>query len=98
MPEIKVNRKRTPTYEEIKQFIAWMLKPENKEWIDKASNAKVSQVFEEESGLKMSVSFIGMNRKSWVLINGLPYEKNKIPYELLKSEKFWPMFKDIWIE
>lgn len=80
------NKKIQLTKEEIAAFIKWTFKPENRLFIKNASGQKIADCYKEQTGIKITPAFVLYNKNKWILIGGEPYEKDKIPLDILKKE------------
>lgn len=96
--KIKIDRKKNLTGEQVRDYVLWTFKPENINKLKNYSANKICQVYENETGIKLSQSFVLIHRNKWILIDGELYDKEKIPYELLKSDKVWEVIKDHVLE
>lgn len=79
-------------YKNMKQdllnFILWMFKEENKDFVNNGSSVKIAQLYNKETGSNVNHAFVLYHRFKWVLINGEPFEIDKIPKFLLVDKQF----------
>lgn len=79
---------------EVREFIIWSMKPENKVFVKKASYQRIADAFNEETGYHVCHTIVPNHRNRWILVNGEPYEIAKIPPFILKNEKFRSFAKE----
>lgn len=90
-------RKKNITKEETEKCIIWMF--QNSYFVKNNSLSKISNKIFKDLNIGISVKFIFDNKDKWILIDGKPYEKNKIPYHLLTDETLVTQkFKDLIVE
>lgn len=65
-----------------------MFKEKNKVFINNGSSVKIAQLYNKETGSNINHAFVLYHRFKWVLINGEPYEIDKIPKFLLVDDQF----------
>lgn len=73
---------------DIKAFIIWSLRPENKVFVKKSSYKRIADTFNEESGYHICHTAIPHHRNRWILINGEPFEIARLPSFILNNDKF----------
>lgn len=81
------DRKRNVTREEGIRIIKWMFEKENSEFMKRNSIARVITKIFKDTEIEVSSHYINMNKGKWIMIDGEVYEKDKIPYEILKTDK-----------
>lgn len=74
--------------QDLLNFILWMFKEENKAFINNGSSVKIAQLYNKETGSNVNHAFVLYHRFKWVLINGEPFEIEKIPKFLLVDKQF----------
>lgn len=65
-----------------------MFKEKNKVFINNGSSVKIAQLYNKETGSNVNHAFVLYHRFKWVLINGEPFEIDKIPKFLLVDKQF----------
>lgn len=74
--------------QDLLNFILWMFKEKNKVFINNGSSVKIAQLYNKETGSNVNHAFVLYHRFKWVLINGEPFEIEKIPKFLLVDKQF----------
>ena len=74
--------------EDLLNFILWMYQEKNKVFIKNGSSVKIAQLYNKETGSNINHAFVLYHRFKWILINGKPYEKAKIPLEIFNTKSF----------
>ena len=74
--------------QEIIDFINWIFIPKNRVFVQKSSGQRIAKLYEEETGNKVSYTFVLYHRNKWVMINNQPFELEKLPMFILKTESF----------
>ena len=74
--------------QEIGDFIKWMLEPTNRLFVKNGSCVKVAKMFNDKTGHNVSHTFVLYHRDRWLLIDGQPYERSKIPLGMLLHPDF----------
>lgn len=74
--------------QELVTFIEWMFQPKNRVFVQRSSGQRIAKLYEEETGNIVSYNFVTYNRNKWLMINGQPFELEKMPMFILKTESF----------
>lgn len=74
--------------QDLLNFILWMFKEQNKDFIKNGSSVRIAQLYNKETGSNVNHAFVLYHRFKWVLINGKPFEIDKIPKFLLVDKQF----------
>lgn len=83
-----------PLKPEVKDFIIWSFRPENRKLVENGSQQRIIDAFNREHGYNLASSVVYNHRNRWILVNGEPYEIAKIPPFILKNEKFREFAKE----
>lgn len=74
--------------QEIVDFINWIFIPKNRVFVKRSSGQRIAKLYEEETGNKVSYTFVLYHRDKWLMINGKPFELEKMPMFILKTTSF----------
>lgn len=74
--------------QEIVDFINWIFIPKNRVFVKRSSGQRIAKLYEEETGNKVSYTFVLYHRDKWLMINGKPFELEKMPMFILKTASF----------
>lgn len=74
--------------QDLLNFILWMFKEQNKAFVNNSSSVRIAQLYNKETGSNVNHAFVLYHRFKWVLINGEPFEIDKIPKFLLVDKQF----------
>lgn len=74
--------------QDLLNFILWMFKEKNKAFVNNSSSVRIAQLYNRETGSNVNHAFVLYHRFKWVLINGEPFEIDKIPKFLLVDKQF----------
>lgn len=73
---------------DIVNFIKWMFEKENKLLVKNSSGQRIADVYNKKFGCNISATIVIYHRDRWVLIDGEPYAKDKIPMYIFKHKDF----------
>lgn len=92
------NENKQNLKKETMDFINWMFQPENRIFIKRGSIQRIAKFYKEQTGISLSPSFVFYNKDKWIMIDGQPYDKERIPLHIIKSENFAKFAKENNIE
>lgn len=73
---------------EILAFIEWMFIPENKVFVRNTNPSVVARYYKDQTGKSVAPGTVIYNLYKWIRINGQFYDKEKIPLDIIKMDKF----------
>ena len=73
---------------EILAFIEWMFTPENKVFVRNTNPSVVARYYKDQTGKSVAPGTVIYNTYKWIRINGTFYDKEKIPLDIIKMDKF----------
>lgn len=73
---------------EILAFIEWMFIPENKVFVRNTNPSVVARYYKDQTGKSVAPGTVIYNLYKWIRINGQFYDKEKIPMDILRMDKF----------
>lgn len=73
---------------EILAFIEWMFNPENKVFVRNTNPSVVARYYKDQTGKSVAPGTVIYNLYKWIRINGQFYDKEKIPLDIIKMDKF----------
>lgn len=81
-------------------FIKWMFEPEHKLLVKNASGKKIADIYNSDHENKITPTMVNYHKNHWILIDGEPYYKDKLPMHIIQGDKFKEFAKnnDISIE
>ena len=71
-----------------------MFKRENKLLVKNSSGQRIADVYNKKFGCNISATIVIYHRDRWILINGEPYPKDKLPMFIFEHEDFEQYAKD----
>ena len=78
---IKAVRKQRMTKSQVMELVDWML--EHEEECNNATNGRIAQMYEDDTGITVSTYVIKNNRNKWIKVNDKVVKKEF--YELYQS-------------
>ena len=73
---------------EILAFIEWMFIPENKVFVRNTNPSVVARYYKDQTGKSVAPGTVIYNLYKWIKINNTFYDKEKIPLDIIKMDKF----------
>lgn len=96
--KVERKRKNNTAKQNVLNFIKWMFEPENRVFVKKSSAQRIADYYTEQKNEQITASIALYHKDRWILINGKPFEKEKIPLDIIKSENFVKFAKENNIE